>query len=159
MLTGFQLKVSRGVLKLTVDKLANTINISRPTIIKLEKTSNTELIKCYTSTLDKIELFFKSQSLFFPEYNSVAINTNLPIANTSLSVFQIRGARSSLKLSLSELSDASNIHRNTLYSWEKGGILDIVNGDLNKILRLKKFFLSQDFIFPHNYSLAINKRL
>ncbi len=159
MLTGFQLKVSRGVLKIPVNKLATSINISRPTIIKLEKTSDIKLIKCYTSTLDKLELFFKSHDLFYPDYNSVAINTSTPIANTSLSVFQIRGARAALQLSLSDLSEASNINRNSLYVWEQGGILDIVNSDLNKILSLKNYFLSQGVLFPHNYSLATNKRL
>jgi DNA-binding XRE family transcriptional regulator len=159
MLTGFQLKVSRGVLKLPVSKLATAINISRPTIIKLEKTKNLELIKCYTSTLDALELFFKSHHLFYPNYNSVSINTDIPIASTSLSVFQVRGARAALQLSLSDLSVASNIHRNTLYAWEKGGVLNAANNDLDKILSLKKYFLSRGVLFPHNFSIAINKEL
>lgn len=159
MLTGFQLKAAIGVLKIRVTELSKILDINRFTIGKLERTPNTEYLKCHTKTLSALEKFFKKNDILFLDNLSISLESDK--AKTSikrkLTVFQLRASRSALSLSLVQLSKLTTFSVATLSNLEQGSILDYVKSDFIDTDILKHFFIKNLLSFPDDFTVRIDE--
>jgi hypothetical protein len=159
MLTGFQLKAAIGVLKIRVTELSKLVSLHRFTIGKLEKTPNTEYLKCHTNTLLALEDFFKKNDILFLDNFSISLepkNLRTPIKR-KLTVFQLRAARAALSLSLVQFSQLTTFNVATLSNLEQGSILDYVKSDFIDTDVLKQFFIKNLLSFPNDFTVRINE--
>jgi len=159
MLTGFQLKAARGVTKVTATDLSQLLKINRFTIAKLEKTYNTDFIKCHTATLLALELYFKENNILFPDTHSVVLKLDNLSSSTKriLTIFQLRAARAALGLSLSQLSEYTKISVSSLSNLEQGIVHDYVKSNFIDTKVLKEFFEGNKLSFPDNFTVRINE--
>jgi len=159
MLTGFQLKAAIGVLKIRVTELSKLVSLNRFTIGKLEKTPNTEYLKCHTNTLLALEDFFKKNDILFLDNFSISLepeNLKTPIKR-KLTVFQLRAARAALSLSLVQFSQLTTFSVATLSNLEQGSILDYVKSDFIDTDILKQFFIKNLLSFPDDFTVRIDE--
>jgi len=161
MLTGFQWRAAIGVLKIRVTDLSKLVDLNRFTIGKLEKTPNTEYLKCHTDTLLVLEDFFKKNDILFLDNFSISLepkSLKVPIKR-KLTVFQLRSSRAALNLSLVKFSELTTFSVATLSKLEQGSILDYVKSDFIDSDILKQFFIQNALSFPDNYTVRINEWL
>jgi len=160
MLTGFKLKAAIGVLKIRVTELSKLVDLNRFTIGKLEKTPNTEYLKCHTNTLLALELFFKNNDILFLDNFSISLEPEsllkIPIKR-KLTVFQLRASRAALSLSLVEFSKLTTFSIATLSNLEQGSILDYVKSDFIDTNILKQFFIKNSLSFPDDFTVRIDE--
>jgi len=121
ILTGFQLRSARKVLNLTLDKLSKSCEVSKTTLIRLEKnTSNLDYIKCYPTDIEKIYNFFIQQHITFTDKNIISLN--LPIENrpldNNLTRFQFIVSRTAINLSHRQLEKFINLSYGALRKFE-----------------------------------------
>jgi DNA-binding XRE family transcriptional regulator len=159
MLTGFQLKAARGALKLTTIDLCQYIDINRFTIANLEKTPNTEFLKCHTVTLKALEDFFKKNNILFLDNFSVTLNLEKPYAmvKKQLTVFQLRAARAALKLTFKQLAALIDTNASSLSNLEQDELTNYITSSSINIDSLRTFFIKNNIIFPDDITVRINE--
>lgn len=159
MLTGFQLRASISVLKIRVTELSKLVGLNRFTIGKLEKTPNSEYLKCHTNTLLALEDFFKKNDILFLDKCSISLepqNSIMP-RKKKLTVFQLRASRAALSLSLVQFSKLTTFSVATLSNLEQGSVLDYVKSDFIDTDMLKQFFSRNLLSFPDDFTVRIDK--
>lgn len=109
MLTSFQLRAARSVLGLGVREVGDAIDVSRTTISVWERQSPLQRISSKKKDITPLELFFKNYAIIFPDEFTISLVTDLPKNLNHLTRFQLRAARSTLGLTLKDLSSLSSV--------------------------------------------------
>ena len=73
-LTVFQLRASRAVVNMSLNELSNTTGIKINTLFAYEQSSITDWIAIDDSNHKKLEDFYKSKMIFYPEDFTICLN-------------------------------------------------------------------------------------
>lgn len=162
MLTGFQLRASRGVLNLFTKDLAKSIGLHYSTLVRLEEnTSNLSYLKCNLRTFLLIKNYFENHGITFLNKNSVTLKTEKyssaqKMPNGKLTRFQLKTARVAMCLTQKSLGEYIGLSQSTISELE--GIEnnhDIIkcSEDAERIIR--SFFLENGIIFPDHKTVEL----
>jgi transcriptional regulator with XRE-family HTH domain len=157
MLKIFQLRVARSTLGLGVRDIGVYINLSRSTISTLERASSFLDLNITDEQNTVLLKIFNDKGLFFPNTNSIYHNKIDLSLKTSLTRFQLRGARAILGLSQRELSEYLDIKKSDLNYLEN---LDNASCVLTKKIgiipnSIESFFNSKNILFPNNGTIEL----
>lgn len=114
MLTVFQLKCARYVLGIGVRELGSFLDISRTKVSNLENMDINSYLSISTEQNNLLMRLFNDKSINFPNSFSVELKSNALFYPNNISRFQLRGARSTLRMSQQDLSSELGIKKSTL---------------------------------------------
>jgi len=158
MITGFQLRVAKAVLKLTAKQIAEAIHVHQGTIIRLGFTKNLEYLRCNAKNLILLKKFFELQCILFPDDNTVSLNTTIthvPITN-QLTRFQLKSARIATGLTQKELSSCiKQVSSSTISLLEQLKNIEYIDSTKINISLLKKYFECLGIVFPNDLSVSL----
>jgi DNA-binding XRE family transcriptional regulator len=160
ILTGFQLRSARKALNLTLDKLSKSCEVSKTTLMRLEKnTVNLDYIKCYPSDIEKIYDFFIKQNLTFSNKNIISLNStieNKPLYN-NLTRFQFIVSRTAINLSHRELEKFINLSYGALRKFETKDNLYYLQSYKLPISDIINVFHKFGISYPNNLSVELTE--
>ncbi|MEY3403496.1 MAG: hypothetical protein RLZZ86_3112 [Cyanobacteriota bacterium] len=161
ILTGFQLRGARKALNLTIDALSKNCEISKTTLIRLERnTPNLDYIKCYPIDIEKIYNFFTQRHIIF--FDKDTISLNLPLENRpldkNLTRFQFIVSRTAINLSHRELAKFVNLSYGALRKFETKDNIYYLQSYKLPIIEIVNVFHKFGLNYPSNLSVQINTR-
>jgi transcriptional regulator with XRE-family HTH domain len=158
MLKVFQLRVARSTLGLGVRDIGVYIGLSRSTISNLERDSSFLDLNITDEQNTVLLKIFNDKGIYFSNANSVyhkKINLSL---KTSLTRFQLRGARSILGLSQRELSEHLEMKKsdlNYLENLDNTSRIAIKKIDISAN-SIELFFNSKNISFPNDGTIEVD---
>ena len=153
MITGFQIRASRSCLSLYLKDIANKLGIHYSTLTRLEaQTANLSYINSNTRTSLLLRNFYQDQGIFYPQYNSIGINSNSKntLPHSELSRFQLKVSRVALRLSRKKLGSLIHIPETSIAGWETNGTMlsPFSPHDSSIIDNLKQYFSTLGIVYP-----------
>ena len=157
MLTSFQLRASRSVLGLGVREVGDAIDVSRTTISVWERQTALQRITSKKKDTTPLELFFKKYDIIFPDEFTISLVTDLPKNLNHLTRFQLRAARSTLGLTLKELSSLTNIPMQIIAYLESKTNYTYINSTPKEFDEsfLRNFFEQQYIRFLDDFTISL----
>ena len=162
MLTGFQFRVSRAILDLYYEQLANHAGLHFSTLKNLEEdTPNLSHPRCQLKTVIALTSFFNKHGILFSSSNIITLKPSEIItsqeSSDKMTRFQLKGARVALRLTQKELGEHIGIPQSTLSDLEiRHKNEQFVKLNPAVIKAMKSFFLQQGVTFPSHTSIELN---
>lgn len=158
MLTGFQLRASRGVLNLFTKDVAKSIGLHISTLVRLEEnTPNLSFLKCNLRTLLLITNYFESNGIIFPNRGAISLkkfdDSSIPKDSSyKLTRFQLKTARIAMRFTQKTLGEYIGLPQSTLSELEgKYSNTNFIRCSEDNAKIIKLFFLKNGIVFP-NYT-------
>lgn len=159
MITGFQIKAAKGILRLTAKNIADVIGIHPCTIIRLCNTKNLEYLSCNVKSLVLLQNYFSSMDVTFPSKDSISLISNLkPLdSHDKMTAFQLKAARIATNLTQEKLSNLIKISSSTLSILENLNNEEYIESSKINVPILKKFFKHIGVVFPNDLTVTLVK--
>lgn len=155
----FQLRAARGVLNLGVRDIASALGFSRSTISLWENKNTFDTLKPQSHNINLLIKFFQEQGVVFLDDHSVSLISSKQVRTEGkLTRFQLRAARTALKLDQQTLADMTGNNRSFVSYAERRN--NEVFVPLRENANLKKcitYFESQGIIFYDDLGIKLTK--
>ena len=161
MITGFQLRVARGILGITREELGNSVNLNPITIKKLEnKTKNLDYLNCLAKTMHQLSEYFIKNNILFHSNNTISLNSHIKQENLEkglLTRFQFKAARIATRLSQEKLGKLIGLSQSTIYDFEQKSNTEFISCKKLESMNLISFFTKNGIIFSNYLTVTLTE--
>jgi len=161
MITGFQLRVARGILGITREELGSSVNLNPITIKKLEnKTKNLDYLNCLAKTMHQLSEYFIKNNILFHSNNTISLNIHIKQENLEkelLTRFQFKAARIATRLSQEKLGKLIGLSQSTIYDFEQKSNIEFISCKKLEFMNLIPFFVKNGIIFSNYLTVTLTE--
>jgi len=161
MITGFQLRVARGILGITREELGSSVNLNSITIKKLEnKTKKLDYLNCLAKTMHQLSEYFIKNNILFHSNNTISLNIHIKQENLEkelITRFQFKAARIATRLSQENLGKLIGLSQSTIYDFEQKSNTEFISCKKLETMNLISFFTKHGIIFPNYLTITLTE--